>query len=109
MALFFLPTFILKKGFIFFAIKGTQTDGHKFLADAIRKGAIKSVVSKNVKQSFKNKVIKVKNVFSSLNELAKSTRENTSAQRMNNSVPIHVRKYRSKVFNAFNAYKYNSS
>jgi len=75
-----INTKTIKKNNLFFAIKGKKMDGHKFLADAIRKGAIKSIVSKNVKKIFKNKVIKVKDVFLSLNDLAKTTRENTSAQ-----------------------------
>jgi len=69
----------LKKNNLFFAIKGKNTDGHKFVKEAISKGAIKSVVSKNVRRIPYNKIIKVKNTFSSLNDLAKITRDNTSA------------------------------
>jgi len=70
----------IKKNNLFFAIKGKNTDGHKFAKEAIKRGAIKSVVSKKIKQLPKNKCIKVKNTLSSLNDLAKVTRENTPSQ-----------------------------
>ena len=70
----------IKKNNLFFSIKGKNTDGHKFAREAIRKGAIKAVISKKVNKLPKNKVIKVKNTLSSLNYLAKVTRENTSAE-----------------------------
>ena len=44
------------------------------------KGAIKSIISKKIKQFSKNKIIKVKSTFSSLNSLAKVTRENSYAK-----------------------------
>jgi len=70
----------MKKNNLFFAIKGKNTDGHKFVNEAIRKGAIKCVVSRKIKHVSKNKIIKVKNTFSSLNDLARVNRNNTSAQ-----------------------------
>ena len=70
----------IKKNNLFFAIKGKKTDGHKFVNDAIKNGAIKLVVSKKIKKISKNKIIKVKDSFTSLNNLAKTTRDNTSAQ-----------------------------
>ena len=70
----------IKKNNLFFAIQGKNTDGHKFAKEAIKKGAIKSVVSKKIKQLSKNKIIKVKNTFSSLKKLAKVTRDISSAQ-----------------------------
>jgi len=75
-----INTKTIKKNNLFFAIRGKKTDGHKFIREAIKKGAIKSVISKKIKQFSKNKIIKVKNTFSSLNDLAKVTRDNTSAQ-----------------------------
>ena len=47
---------------------------------AVRKGATKSVISKNVKKLSKRKSIKVKNTFSSLKDLARVTRDNTSSK-----------------------------
>ena len=37
----------IKKGFIFFAIKGQKINGEKFINEAIEKGAIAIVSSKN--------------------------------------------------------------
>ena len=70
----------IKKNDLFFAIKGKNTDGHKFAKEALKKGASKIVISKKIKGLSKNKAIKVKNTFLSLNNLAKITRENTSAE-----------------------------
>ena len=36
----------IKKNDLFFAIKGKKTDGHKFVGQAIKKGAIRAVVDK---------------------------------------------------------------
>ncbi len=70
----------IKKNNLFFAIKGKNTDGHKFAKEAIKKGAIKTVVSKKIKELSNNKIIKVKNTFSALNNLAKVTRDSSHAQ-----------------------------
>ena len=70
----------IKENNLFFAICGKKTDGHKFVKEAVRKGAIKSIVSKKIKKLSSNKIIKVKNTFSSLKNLAKVTRDNSSAQ-----------------------------
>jgi MurE/MurF fusion protein len=70
----------LKKNNLFFAIKGKKTDGHKFLKHALRLGAVKSVISKNLKGVSERKVIKVKDTFMALNQLAKTTRANSSAK-----------------------------
>ena len=75
-----INTRTIKKNNLFFAIEGKNTDGHKFAKEAVEKGAIKSVVSKKIKKLSKNKIIKVKNTFSSLKNLAKVTRDNSSAQ-----------------------------
>ena len=74
-----INTKTIKKNELFFAIKGKKLDGHKFAKKAILKGAIKSVISKKVKNLSKKKTIKVKNTLSSLNNLAKITRENSLA------------------------------
>ena len=70
----------VKKNDLFFAIRGKKTDGHKFAREALKKGAIKSVVSKKISQIPTTRTIKVKNTFLSLNNLAKVTRNNTSAK-----------------------------
>ena len=39
----------VKEGFIFFAIKGYKTNGEKYISEAIRRGAIAVICSKNCK------------------------------------------------------------
>ena len=70
----------IKKNNLFFAIKGKNTDGHNYVKEAIKRGAVKSIVSKKLKKIPTNKIIKVKNTLLSLKNLAKVTRENSAAQ-----------------------------
>lgn len=56
----------LKKGDVFFAIKGVNDDGHNYINDAFAKGAI-LVVAQNYKNE---KIIKVKNTRAALLKLA---------------------------------------
>jgi len=49
----------VKKDFIFFAIKGNQNDGNKFIGDSIKKGS-KIIVSENCKEGFKEKILYLK-------------------------------------------------
>jgi len=70
----------IKKNNLFFAIHGKNSDGHNFVKEAIKKGAIKSVISKKINNISNNKVIKVKNTFTTLNNLAKATRDCSSAK-----------------------------
>lgn len=64
------------KSYLFFAIKGENTDGHKYLADVFKKGASAAVVneswySKN-KNKFRNNIfVVVKDTVKFLGELAK--------------------------------------
>ena len=60
----------VKKGFIFFAIKGNKLNGEKFIKDAITKGAVVIICSQNCK--FKSDfiyVIKTKNIRNLLSEI----------------------------------------
>jgi len=75
-----INTRTIKKNNLFFAIEGKNIDGHRFVKEAVKKGAMKSVVSKKIKKLSKNKIIKVKNTFSSLKNLAKATRDHSSSQ-----------------------------
>tara|TARA_Y100000590_G_scaffold326218_1_gene370208 strand:- start:19094 stop:21940 length:2847 start_codon:yes stop_codon:yes gene_type:complete len=75
-----INTKTIKKNNLFFAIKGKKTDGHKFVNQAIYKGAIKSFVNKKINRYPEKKVVLVKNTLLSLNQLAKVTRENTMAK-----------------------------
>ena len=45
-----------KKDYIFFAIKGTKSDGNKFIDHAIKKGA-KTIISEQKFEGIKNKVL----------------------------------------------------
>ena len=60
-----------KKNNIFFAIKGTEIDGNKFIKDAIKKGA-RTIVSNEKFKGLKNNIlyIKVKNVRKTLSEIS---------------------------------------
>jgi len=75
-----INTKTIKKNDIFFCIKGKKSDGHKFAKEAIKRGALRSIISKKIKKLPNSRIIKVKNTFSSLNSLAQTTRDNTAAQ-----------------------------
>ena len=64
----------VKKENLFIAIKGKNHDGHDFVQSAIKKGASVCVVSKNIKQISKKKLIKTKNTNNFLNILAHKKR-----------------------------------
>ena len=60
----------VKKGFIFFAVKGNQSNGENYINDAIKNGAIIIICSKSCKfQSTKVNVIKTKKVRKYLSEI----------------------------------------
>ena len=74
-----LDTRTLKKGNIFFAIKGKNSDGHKFINQAEKKGASIAFVQKiNSKSNLKQ--IKVKNTLSALSSLARYYRSLLNTQ-----------------------------
>ena len=56
---------------MFFAIKGKKNNGHKFVREAIKKGAKKVIISEFLNNVPKSKVIKVKNTLSHLKKLQK--------------------------------------
>ena len=70
----------IKKNNLFFAINGKKNNGHNYVMEALKKGAIKSIVNKNLKEVDSNKLIKVKDTLSALNSLAINTRNITSAK-----------------------------
>tara|TARA_B100000886_G_scaffold297768_1_gene225612 strand:- start:1409 stop:4168 length:2760 start_codon:yes stop_codon:yes gene_type:complete len=60
----------VKKGYIFFAIKGQKLNGEKFIVEAIKKGAVVIVCSKNCKFSNKDVlIIKINNIRNFLSEI----------------------------------------
>ena len=65
----------VKKNNIFFALKGKNTDGHKFLDVAFKNGARLAVVSKIQKKNIKITQIKVFNVHKAMIKLARKYRE----------------------------------
>ena len=58
----------IKKGDIFIALKGSNYDGHDFIEDAIRKGAMACIVDKNIDNE---KCIKVEDTYKSLYQIGK--------------------------------------
>ena len=70
----------VKKNNLFFAIHGKKHDGHKFVKEALNKGAIRSIISKQNRTYPQNKIIKVKDTLYSLNNLAKNTRDSSTAK-----------------------------
>ena len=66
----------LKKNNMFIAIKGKNNDGHKYLEEALKKGASYCVVSDKKRKEKNRKLIKVSNTKSFLNKLAFLKREN---------------------------------
>ena len=50
----------LKKGDLFFALKGFKEDGNKYIYEALKKGACAVISSKKLKEN--SEVIKVENV-----------------------------------------------
>jgi len=75
-----INTKTIKKNNLFFAIRGKKTDGHKFVKMAFKKGAIKSVVSRNINKISNKKLIKVDNTLLALNKLGAVTRDNSLAK-----------------------------
>ena len=75
-----INTKTIKKNNLFFAIKGKKNDGHSFAKEAIKKGAVKSIISKKIKLLPKSKSIKVKDTLASLNNLARVIRVSSPAK-----------------------------
>ena len=70
----------IKKNDIFFAIKGKNKDGNKFVKEALKKGASLAIVNKiNSKKNF-SKQIKVKNSLDLLTKMSKIIRTNSSSK-----------------------------
>ncbi|MDB9761781.1 UDP-N-acetylmuramoyl-tripeptide--D-alanyl-D-alanine ligase [Alphaproteobacteria bacterium] len=65
----------VKKGNIFFALPGTKLDGHNFIKDAVKSGAVALIVNKKYKSNiYNNKLIKVDDVYKSLMLMANEAR-----------------------------------
>jgi UDP-N-acetylmuramoyl-tripeptide--D-alanyl-D-alanine ligase len=78
-----IDTRTIKKNSIFVAINGGNFDGHNFVSDAIKKGAIAIVVSNRKLKKFDDvqvPIISVKNTLDTYAELAKIWRNKISAK-----------------------------
>ena len=64
----------IRGGEVFFAYKGAQTDGHRFVADALAKGAAAAVVQEDVPAPPTGAVIRVEDTFKALHDLARFVR-----------------------------------
>ncbi|HEX6898524.1 MAG TPA: UDP-N-acetylmuramoyl-tripeptide--D-alanyl-D-alanine ligase [Thermoanaerobaculia bacterium] len=64
----------IRGGEVFFAYKGAQTDGHRFVADALAKGAAAAVVQEDVPAPPAGAVIRVEDTFKALHDLARFVR-----------------------------------
>lgn len=69
----------VNKGDIFVALKGGVGDGHDFVVDAFEKGAGLAIVSQDIKNIPKDKVIKVEDTFEALQDLAEYKRHHSQA------------------------------
>ena len=67
----------IKKNDIFFAIKGKNKDGNKFINEAFKKGASLAVVNKIDKSKKRNKQIKVENTLTFLTKASEIIRQNS--------------------------------
>ncbi len=74
----------VQPGSIFFAMPGTKLDGHDFIDDAVKSGAVALIVQKSYKSSiYNNKLIKVDDVYKTLILMAQAARK-----RVNDSANI---------------------
>ncbi len=71
---------IVKKNDIFFAVKGKKNDGNKFVAQAIKKKALLTVVNRFQKKLSKNKQARSLDPLGLLTESAKIFRQNISTK-----------------------------
>ncbi|MCE9581198.1 MAG: UDP-N-acetylmuramoyl-tripeptide--D-alanyl-D-alanine ligase [Planctomycetes bacterium] len=64
----------VKKGDIFFAIRGRNQDGHNFVAEALSKGAAAVVVDREIAKPRRGNVLRVRDSVASLGDLARHIR-----------------------------------
>jgi len=71
----------IQKGFLFIAIKGTQTDGHQFIDSAIQRGAI-AIVCEHIPRELPEEIVfvQVKNSAEALGLIAANFYDNPSAK-----------------------------
>ena len=70
----------LKRGDLFFAIKGERMDGHRFVDAAIDKGAAAAVVEQAFEAPSSSPLFRVPDTLEALNSLARQSRSRSSAR-----------------------------
>lgn len=71
----------IQKGFLFIAVKGTQTDGHQYIDSAIERGAV-AIVCEHIPQELPEEIVfvQVKNSAKALGLIASNFYDNPSAK-----------------------------
>ena len=69
----------VKKDNLFLAIKGKINDGNKFISKALKKGA-SFIVSSQIKNNYRKKILKIDNEINFLNNFARLKRNNCNAK-----------------------------
>ena len=65
-----IDTRSIKKGGVFFALKGNKIDGHEFIEDAFKNGAVAAVVNKSSDRNYNTKnIIEVDDTYKALERL----------------------------------------
>ncbi|MBI2921742.1 MAG: UDP-N-acetylmuramoyl-tripeptide--D-alanyl-D-alanine ligase [Planctomycetes bacterium] len=64
----------VRKGDLFFAIRGKNQDGHAFVEEALRKGAAAAVVDREIALPRKGQVFRVRDTVAALGDLARRIR-----------------------------------
>jgi len=74
----------VRGGEVFFAFTGEQTDGHRFVGDALARGAGAAVVQRGHERSASpsGAIIEVEDTFQALHDLARTTRDRGVPQRL---------------------------
>jgi UDP-N-acetylmuramoyl-tripeptide--D-alanyl-D-alanine ligase len=70
----------IRGGELFFALAGDQTDGHRFVSQALDKGASAAVVSQQVEAPADAGVIEVDDTFAALHQLTREIRQRVPRQ-----------------------------
>ncbi|HYO13205.1 MAG TPA: UDP-N-acetylmuramoyl-tripeptide--D-alanyl-D-alanine ligase [Thermoanaerobaculia bacterium] len=65
----------VRGGEVFFAFKGERTDGHRFVGDALARGAAAAVIQEDVPEPPAGALIRVDDTFQALHDLARHVRQ----------------------------------
>ena len=76
-----IDTRSIKKGGVFFALKGSKIDGHEFIEDAFKNGAVAAVVNKSSNRNYYTKnIIEVDDTYKALERLGITRRKITNSK-----------------------------